>query len=110
MVSWLRRVLAANLKTCTVAYFNHPLFGSGRYGNQSQVRSVWDVLYTANADVVVGGGDHDYERIAPQRPDRTRDASREIREFIIGTAVPTTPHLGPSSSTARRVTPTSTGC
>ena len=110
MGGWLRRDLAASPKTCTVVYFNHPLFSSGRDGNQSQVRPIWDALYAANADVVVSGGDHDYERFAPQGPDGTRDASRGIREFVVSTGVPTAPLSGPSGPTARRATPAPTGC
>jgi hypothetical protein len=85
MGTWLRQDLAANPKACTVAYFNHALFSSGRHGNDAQVRPIWEALYTADADVVVSGRDHDYERFAPQRPDGTMDASRGIREFVVGT-------------------------
>jgi hypothetical protein len=42
-------------------------------------------LYNNNADVVVNGHDHDYERFAPQRPDGTLDTARGIREFVVGT-------------------------
>jgi acid phosphatase type 7 len=86
MVTWLKRDLAAHLRKCTLAYFHHPLFSSGaEHGNQPQVRPIWEVLYAANADVVVSSHDHVYERFAPQRPDGTRDESRGIREFVVGT-------------------------
>ena len=85
MVSWLKRDLAANPRTCTAAYFNHPLFSSGRHGNQAKVRPIWDALYAADADVVVNGHDHDYERFAPQDPSGAYDASRGIRQFVVGT-------------------------
>ena len=42
-------------------------------------------MYNNNADVVVAGHDHDYERFAPQRPDGTLDTARGIREFVVGT-------------------------
>jgi hypothetical protein len=42
-------------------------------------------LNDANADVVVNGHDHDYERFAPQTPDAAPDAKRGIREFVVGT-------------------------
>jgi acid phosphatase type 7 len=85
MVSWLKQDLAANPNTCTLAYFHHPLFSSGAHGNQTKVRPIWDALYAANADVVVNARDHDYERFAPQDPSGTADASRGIREFVVGT-------------------------
>jgi hypothetical protein len=39
----------------------------------------WDALYAADADVVVSGHDHLYERFAPQRPDGTLDRLRGWR-------------------------------
>jgi hypothetical protein len=85
MVNWLERDVAAHRSKCTLVYFHHPLFSSGEHGNQPQVRPIWEALYAANADVVVNGHDHSYERFAPQRPDGTRDDSRGIREFVVGT-------------------------
>jgi hypothetical protein len=85
MVTWLKQDLAANPRACTLAYFNHPLFSSGRHGNQTQVRPIWDVLYAADADVVINSRDHDYERFAPQDPSGMADPARGIREFVVGT-------------------------
>jgi hypothetical protein len=85
MVSWLKQDLAANPKKCTIAYFNHSLFSSAWHGNQTQVRPIWDVLYAANADVIVNGREHSYERFAPQRPSGEADPERGIREFVVGT-------------------------
>ena len=85
MVSWLKQDLAANPRACTLAYFNHPLFSSGRHGNQTQVRPIWDALYAANTDVIINSRDHDYERFAPQDPSGTADPARGIREFVVGT-------------------------
>jgi len=85
MVGWLEKDLAANSeKKCTLAYF-HPLFSSGEHGNQTKMTATWEALYAANADVVVNGHDHDYERFALQRPDGTEDQQRGIREFVVGT-------------------------
>jgi hypothetical protein len=86
MVSWLKQDLVANSdKACTIAYFHHPLFSSGEHGNQTKMRPTWDTLYAANADVVVSGHDHSYERFAPQSPSGAADSSRGIREFVVGT-------------------------
>ncbi len=85
-IGWLRKDLAANPNNrCTLAYFHHPLFTSGKHGNQTKMTATWEALYEANADVVVNGHDHDYERFAPQRPDGTKDPQRGIREFVVGT-------------------------
>jgi acid phosphatase type 7 len=86
MVSWLEQDLAANSeKACTLAYFHHPLFNSGTHGNATKMRPTWDALYAANAEVVLNGHDHHYERFAPQSPSGTLDTARGIREFVVGT-------------------------
>lgn len=83
---WLREDLAAHPVACTLAYFHKPLFSSGgTHGNDPMMKPLWDELYAANADVVINGHDHDYERFAPQTPEGIADASRGIREFVVGT-------------------------
>ena len=83
---WLRNDLAASPAECTLAYFHNSLFSSGSdHGDQPMVRPLWNALYAADAEVVVGAHDHDYERFAPQRPDGARDDSRGIRQFVVGT-------------------------
>ena len=83
---WLRADLAAHPVACTLAYFHKPLFSSGgKHGDDPEMRPFWQALYDANADVVISGHDHDYERFAPQNPDGKSDMSRGIREFVVGT-------------------------
>jgi hypothetical protein len=82
---WLRADLTAHPATCTLAYWHHPLFSSGQHGNDTEMRPIWQALYDARADVVINGHDHDYERFAPQNPAGQADASRGIREFVVGT-------------------------
>ena len=62
---WLRADLAAHPAACTLAYWHHPRFSSGRHGNNSACRPLWQALYDAGADLVLAGHDHDYERFAP---------------------------------------------
>jgi chitodextrinase len=81
---WLREDLAAHTNFCTLAYWHIPLFSSGGRASSSY-RTFWDALYAADADVVLNGHDHIYERFAPQRPDGTADPARGIREFVVGT-------------------------
>ena len=86
MVEWLEKDLVANPRTCTLAYFHHPLFSSGSTsGGNSKMKPSWEVLYAAKADVVLNGHVHNYERFAPQTPSGVADAERGIREFVIGT-------------------------
>ena len=83
---WLRADLAAHPVACTLAYWHKPLFSSGNaHGNDLTVKPLFQALYEANADVVVNGHDHEYERFAPQTPDGAADPARGIREFVAGT-------------------------
>jgi hypothetical protein len=83
---WLRADLAAHPVACTLAYWHKPLFSSGgAHGNDLTVKPLWQALYEANADVIINGHDHDYERFAPQTPDGAADSARGIREFVAGT-------------------------
>jgi hypothetical protein len=81
---WLREDLAAHTNFCTLAYWHIPLFSSGGRAS-SRYRTFWDALYAADAEIVLNGHDHIYERFAPQRPDGTADPARGIREFVVGT-------------------------
>lgn len=83
---WLRADLAAHPAVCTLAYWHKPLFSSGAaHGDDLEMKALWEALYQANADVVLNGHDHDYERFAPQDPDGKSDPRRGIREFVVGT-------------------------
>jgi len=83
---WLRSDLAAHPAACKLAYWHKPLFSSGgAHGNDLTVKPLFQALYDARADVVVGGHDHDYERFAPQNPDGAADPAHGIREFVVGT-------------------------
>jgi len=74
-----------NSRKCTLAYWHHPLFSSGQNGDYVKMRALFNILYDANADVVLSGHDHLYERFAPQTGDGRNDPARGIREFVVGT-------------------------
>jgi hypothetical protein len=82
---WLRADLAAHSNACTLAYWHHPRFSSGTHGNNSSVQPLWQALYDGNADVVLNGHDHLYERFGPQNASGGPDSSGGIREFVVGT-------------------------
>src|SRR3954453_14948029 len=63
--TWLAADLAAHPNACTLAYFHIPLFSSGGRA-ASNMRSIWQLLYDKNADLVLAGHDHIYERFGPQ--------------------------------------------
>ena len=83
---WLRADLAAHPTACTFAYWHQPRFSSGSlHGSDTTYTAFWQALYDYNADVVVNGHDHDYERFAPQDPNGNLDLAQGIREFVSGT-------------------------
>jgi hypothetical protein len=82
---WLRRDLANHPASCTLAYFHHPLYASGRGEDSPQVKPFWRILYNHHADVILSGHAHRYERFARITPSGKRSSARGIRQFIVGT-------------------------
>ncbi|MFI7606516.1 DNRLRE domain-containing protein [Micromonospora sp. NPDC049366] len=82
---WLRSDLAASTKPCTLAYWHHPLFtSSSNHAPSTSTRPLYQALYDYNADVVVWGHNHVYERFAPMNPNGGADSSRGLRSFVAG--------------------------
>ncbi|MEO8106860.1 MAG: metallophosphoesterase [Actinomycetes bacterium] len=77
---WLKSVLAANSRTCTVAMWHHPLQTSGAYAGNVDSRSralqLWKMVNAGGVDVVLNGHDHIYERFAKRS---------DIQQFVVGT-------------------------
>jgi hypothetical protein len=83
---WLQADLATHTNACTAALWHQPRFSSGnQHGNSTTVAPFWKDLYAADADLILNGHDHDYERFARQTPDQVADGARGIREFVVGT-------------------------
>jgi chitodextrinase len=82
---WLRADLAANPRACTLAYWHHPRFSSGHDGDGTFMQDIWKALYDRDADVVLVGHSHNYERFAPMNANGALDNTRGMREFVVGT-------------------------
>ena len=82
---WLAQKLASSEKRCAMAVWHRPPFSSGYHGDQSNVRPLLRVLYRHGVEILVNGHDHDYERMAPARPDGEIDAGFGVRQFVVGT-------------------------
>ena len=80
---WLRADLKSNDKKCTVAYWHHARFSSGR--DYVSMQPLYQILYDANVDLALVGHDHHYERFAPQTPAGVLDTLRGIPQIIVGT-------------------------
>ena len=82
---WLQNELTQRPSACTVAIWHKPLFTSGPNQPNPAMRDFYKLLYDHNAEIVINGHDHLYERFAPQDADGRRDDARGLREFVVGT-------------------------
>jgi hypothetical protein len=63
-------------RECTLAYWHKPLFSSGAaHGNDPEVKPLWDALYSADAEIVIGRR----QELAPEIPDPTAKCDRRTR-------------------------------
>jgi acid phosphatase type 7 len=83
-LAWLRSDLAANPAACVGVIWHHPLYSSSENGPQPMMREAWQVLQQNNAEFVVSGHDHVYERFAPQDANG-RLVGNGVRQFVAGT-------------------------
>jgi Calcineurin-like phosphoesterase len=84
-VAWLKSDLATSTAKCTLAYWHKPRFTAGNYSDFTEYTPFWQALWDANADVVLAGHDHNYQRYTPLNPSGIADAARGLREFVVGT-------------------------
>jgi len=82
---WLRKDLAAHPAAHVLAVVHRPLYSSGKHGNDTRVRALWDALAHAKADVVLSGHDHCYEVFAKQDARGRARPADGIKEFVNGT-------------------------
>lgn len=83
--NWLQADLAANPRACVVAMWHHALFSSGVRGSSTATQALWQTLYDFNAELVLVGHEHHYERFAPQSATGQADDARGIVEIVAGT-------------------------
>jgi len=82
---WLRAELAASDHKCTLAYWHHPRFSSGVYGDDDRFDAFWQALYEYQVELVLVGHEHHYERMARLDPAGDPDPENGIRQIIAGT-------------------------
>ena len=83
--TWLRNDLAAHPASCTVAIWHHPRYSSSRSSPDGLTAPLWQALYDAGAELIIGGHYHNYERFALQTPAGAVDNAFGIREVVVGT-------------------------
>jgi calcineurin-like phosphoesterase family protein len=68
MYAWLAAELARPRKFWTFAFFHHPPYSSGHYGNTPGLREAWSPLFErSRVAMVFSGHEHSYERTVPIR-------------------------------------------
>lgn len=82
--AWLTVDLARHRDLCTLVYYHHARWSSGKEGNHPQGDVFWRVAAAAGVEIVLNGHDHDYERFAPMDA-AGRASATGIREFVVGT-------------------------
>ena len=82
---WLRADLAAHPASCTLAFWHHPRYSSGHDGSNTFTQPFWDALEDAQAEIVLSGHSHDYERFASLDRNGAPDPGNGIRQFVVGT-------------------------
>ena len=81
---WLRNDLNDHPATCTIAYFHHPLYATGKNTASPMVKPLWEILYNHKADVILSGHAHRYERYAPITPGEWWTGSRASASSLWG--------------------------
>ena len=82
---WLRSNLYNNRsKKCTLALWHHPRFSSGEHGDNPEMADLWETLQDYDAEFVLAGHDHAYERFLPMNSDGTGGGSDTMPSWVVG--------------------------
>jgi hypothetical protein len=65
--------------------WHHPRFSSGSHGSSTATQALYQALYDFNAELVLVGHDHHYERFGPQTATGAADPARGIVQIVAGT-------------------------
>ena len=83
-LQWLAKDLAANPSKCSLAYWHHPRFSSGKHGSNLATDALWRAVDKYGVDVVLSGHDHSYERFRRMRASGAYHENAP-RGFVVGT-------------------------
>jgi acid phosphatase type 7 len=82
--TWLRRRLEDDEGRCELIVLHHPLFSSGRHGDNPAVEPLWKAAEDNRVELAVQGHDHHMERFLPITSAGVRDDDTGVRSFITG--------------------------
>jgi acid phosphatase type 7 len=79
---WLENDLQTSNSLCTLAYWHKPFTSSTN--QYAKTRSLFATLFDHDAELVLGGHAHNYERFRAQTPRRVANTSSVV-QFVVGT-------------------------
>ena len=84
--AWLKADLTSYPHQCVLAIWHRPRFSSGAgHGSSTRMAPVFRLLYQKDAEIVISGHDHGYERFAPTDPTGAINAAGGLRQWVVGT-------------------------
>ncbi len=87
-INWLKSQLQNDTNKCQLAFWHHPQFSTSKHSvdpaQTNRLPSAWQLLQNSNAELVLNGHEHNYEKFAQQLLDGTK-SDDGIREFVVGT-------------------------
>jgi calcineurin-like phosphoesterase family protein len=85
-LNWFIADLAANPRTCTLAFWHHPRWGSGFFNSHTHMAPAWEAFHARHGDLVVVGHEHHYSRFGPLNAAGTvQGTNNGTRQILIGT-------------------------
>jgi hypothetical protein len=81
--NWLARDLALNLSQCTLAFMHAPRYSIGSEGGTPRLGPIWSLLANYQADLILTGHDHNYQRWEPIDSSGNPDPAG-ITQFVVG--------------------------
>jgi acid phosphatase type 7 len=82
---WLSDKLNTNQQACVMAVWHHPIFSSSTRGGTTKMRELFDLLASKNADLVLQGHEHQFERFKPALGNGAVDLKSGITSMVVGT-------------------------
>jgi acid phosphatase type 7 len=82
--NWVESEIIKSANGCILAVWHHPMFTTAVRGDNGKMRDIFNLLVAKNADLVLQGHEHQFERFHPMLGSGAMDASG-LMSMVIGT-------------------------